>query len=118
MKKFVVDIHVLFMVLCIVSCGGGGGGGSSASGAATGTATLKWSAPTTNADGSQLTDLAGFKIHYGTAPGSHPQTIDVGNVTTYQVENLPKGATYYFVITAYNQAGVESDPSNEASKTL
>ena len=117
MKKFVVYIYLLFMALCIVSCGGGGGG-STASGAGTGTATLKWSAPTTNADGSQLTDLAGFKIYYGTESGSYPQTIDVGNVITYQVVNLPKGTTYYFIITAYNNAGVESDPSNEASKAL
>jgi fibronectin type 3 domain-containing protein len=83
-----------------------------------GTATLAWTAPETNTDGSLLTDLAGFKVHYGTTSGYHPQTIDVGAVTTYQVANLSAGATYYFVVTAYNQAGVESDPSSEVSKMI
>src|SRR5262249_30447454 len=49
-----------------------------------GTATLSWNAPTTNADGTALADLAGYKISYGFAPGNYSTTVDVGNVTTYQ----------------------------------
>jgi hypothetical protein len=114
-------IPFLFLLLFLTSCSGGGGGsdgGASISPPDTGTATLTWSAPATNSDGSQLTDLAGFKIYYGTKPGSYPQAIDVGPVTRYQVTNLSMGTTYYFVITAYNQVGVESTPSNEKSKLV
>lgn len=83
-----------------------------------GTATLSWSPPTTNADGSPITDLAGYKIYYGTASGNYSQSIDVGNVTTYTFSSLADGNTYYFSATAYNSSGSESALSNEASKTL
>ena len=56
---------------------------------ALGSATLSWTAPTQNDDGSPLTDLAGFKIYYGTAPGNHPTSIQIANpgITTYVVES-------------------------------
>ncbi|RJR17223.1 MAG: fibronectin type III domain-containing protein [Nitrospiraceae bacterium] len=79
---------------------------------------LSWTAPTTNADDTPLTDLGGFNIYYGTAPGSYSQSIDAGNVTTYQVDNLSTGVTYYFVTTAYDTSGNESGYSNETSKTI
>jgi Fibronectin type III domain len=99
----------------VVACGVGGCRSTSPG---TGTVTLTWTAPATNTDGSPLTDLAGFKVYYGTTAGYHPQAIDVGAVTTFQVANLPAGATYYFVVTAYNQARFESNPSVEWSKTI
>ena len=42
---------------------------------------------------------------------------DLGNTTTATVSNLISGVTYYFVVTAYNSAGVEGPPSNQASYT-
>ena len=39
-------------------------------GTGTGSATLSWTAPALNSDGSQLTDLAGYHIYYGTSPSS------------------------------------------------
>ncbi len=81
-------------------------------------AKLTWIAPTKNADNTPLTDLAGYKVKRGTAPGVHTaQTIDVGNVTTHTVDNLPS-TTHYFVVTAYDTAGNESAVSNEASKVI
>ena len=118
MRKTCLYVSWLLIAVFVVSCGGGGGDGGGNTAHSTGTATLTWTAPTTNADGSPLTDLAGFKIHYGTSSGSYTQTIDAGNVTTYQVSSIPRGATYYFVVTACNQGGVESDPSSEGSKTI
>ncbi len=47
-----------------------------------GDATLSWDPPTTNADGTPLTDLAGYRIYYGTSSGSYSQNIDAGDVTT------------------------------------
>jgi hypothetical protein len=80
-------------------------------------ATLSWVAPTTNTDGTPLTDLAGYKIHYGTASGNYSSAINVGNTTTSAVSNLNDGATYYFAVTAYDTSGMESAYSNEVSKT-
>ena len=79
--------------------------------------TLTWGAPTTNTDGTPLTDLAGYKIYYGTASRSYSQIIDVGNVTTSTISSLNNGATYYFAVTAYDALGIESGYSNEVSKT-
>ena len=62
-------------------------------------------------------DLAGYKVYYGTVSGSYGTTITVGNQTTYTVTGLPAG-TYYFVVTAYNTAGIESGFSNEVSTII
>jgi hypothetical protein len=84
-----------------------------------GQATLSWTAPTQNADGSVLTNLAGYKIHYGTDPTALSKTINVSNasITTYLVEDLSP-TTWYFAITSVNAAGVESDYSNVANKAI
>lgn len=78
--------------------------------------TLSWQAPTTNADGSALVDLKGYKVHYGSTSKSYSDTIQVSNpgITTYMVENL-KAGEYYFAVTAYNSAGQESSLSAEVS---
>lgn len=83
-----------------------------------GTATLSWTAPTTNADGTTLTDLAGYKVYYGTTSGNYSQSVDIGNLTAYQVINLTDGATYYFAVTAYDTSANESSFSNEVSKSI
>jgi hypothetical protein len=83
-----------------------------------GTATLSWDAPTTNADGTPLTDLAGYMVYYGNSPGNYFQNMNVDNVTTYTVNNLTDGLTYYFAVTAYDTLGNESRYSNEISKTI
>jgi hypothetical protein len=85
----------------------------------TGSATLSWTAPTRNTDGSTLTNLAGYRILYGTSPNALTQTVQVANAgtTTYVIENLSP-ATYYFAVRAYTTTGAESDLSNVASKTV
>lgn len=89
----------------------------SAGPALAGDATLSWAAPTTYTNGTPLTDLAGYKVHYGTASGAYTQTTDVGKVTTYKVSNLPN-ATYFFAVSAYNTAMAESGYSSEVSKSV
>src|SRR5690348_5789197 len=59
--------------------------------------------------------LAGYKVHYGLALGDYTATADAGTGTTYQVQNLTEGATYHFVVTAYDQTGAESGYSNDVS---
>ena len=86
---------------------------------ATGSATLTWTAPTENDDGSALTNLAGYRIRYGTAPTALTQTVQVANagLTTYVIDNLAQG-TWYFAMTAYTSAGLESLPTNVVSKVV
>jgi hypothetical protein len=85
---------------------------------AAGTATLTWVAPTENANGTPITDLAGYTVYYGTNPSDLTQSVEVsgGTSTSAAVANLPAG-TYYFAVAAYNSLGVQSEPSNVASIT-
>ena len=98
---------------------GSGSGSSNPPTASIGNVTINWSAPTQNTDGTALTDLAGFKIHYGTASQKYTQTITVSNpgLVTYVVTNLAAGR-YYFAVTAYSSAGTESARSAEVSTTV
>lgn len=75
---------------------------------------LNWSPPTENTDGTPLTDLSGYNIHYGTQSGDYTQTIALSNpgLATYVVDDLTPG-TYYFSVTAVNSAGTESPLSSE-----
>ncbi|MEW6600288.1 MAG: MopE-related protein [Nitrospirota bacterium] len=79
---------------------------------------LTWTPPTANDDGTPLNDLAGYNVYYGTSSGNYSESIDVGDVLTYQVDNLSTGVTYYFTTTAYDTSGNESGYSNEMSKTF
>jgi hypothetical protein len=85
----------------------------------TGTATVFWVAPTQNSDGTVLTDLAGFRIYFGTNSGSLTQVVEVTNAqaTSYVVSGLTSG-TWYFAVTSYGSDGTESARSAEASKTI
>lgn len=74
------------------------------------TATLAWN-PVTDPT------LDGYKVYIGTASGLYTRAIAVGNLTTYTVDSLTTGTTYYFAVTAYNSGG-ESTPSNEVSKSI
>lgn len=62
-------------------------------------------------------DLAGYRIHYGTASGSYTSRVDVGNVTAYMVSGLADGIRYYFAATAYDTSANESGYSNEVNWT-
>ena len=59
-------------------------------------------------------DIAGYRLHYGTASKSYTQLIDV-KTTTATVSNLTEGTKYYFAVSAYNTAGAESAFSAELS---
>ncbi len=97
---------------------GGGAGGN-------GTAVLAWNGPGTNADGTALADLAGYRVYQSTTSGSYTSgpvatvaaSVSGGGTATATVNNLAPG-TYYFVVRAYDSSGNESAVSNEASKTI
>lgn len=71
--------------------------------------TLGWDA---NAE-----EVAGYKLHYGFASGDYGESVDAGQSTTYTLNNLTPGVTYFFALTAYNSDGIESDFSNEVTFT-
>src|SRR5215813_10282600 len=95
-------LATLWTALCFV--------GASPQAQAAQSVTLAW-------DPSSGPSLAGYRVHDGAATRTYTQTLDVGNVTTATISNLQAGVTYYFAVTAYNTAGVESAYSNEVSFT-
>jgi hypothetical protein len=84
-----------------------------------GTATLRWVPPTVNADGSPLTDLAGFVVRYGRDPSDLSQQVSLPSPTTtsYTVANLTSG-TWYFGVASFTAAGIASDVSAVVSKSF
>jgi hypothetical protein len=86
---------------------------------ALGSVTLSWSPPTTNADGSTITDLAGYRIYYGRSAGALDEmiVIDSTAATRWVVDNLST-TTWYFSMSSYNTSGLESARSSVVSRTL
>jgi len=81
-------------------------------------ALLTWTPPTTNTDGSPLTDLARYRIVYGRAANQLTQNVNVNApASTHTIQNLATGA-WFFGIYAVNALGAESDLSNVVSKTM
>jgi hypothetical protein len=115
------------MAWLLVGCSGGGGsadapdsGGDSGGGSDSGSGkvTLTWTRPTTNEDGSELTDLAGFHVYYGQLAGDWSTKLDVpGASSSVEIQDLRTG-TWYFAITSYNTGGIESVPSGVVSTTI
>ena len=113
--KFVIFVLSLTIMIAMLGCGSASDVQNESSAASiehSGSIALSWNAPTQNEDGSPLTDLAGYKVYYGTSSNNYTHEIDVGNVTSINLSNLAPG-TYYFRLAAYDQSGNESDPSNE-----
>jgi hypothetical protein len=92
---------------------------SSSGGTTTGAATLSWTPPTRNTDGTTLTNLSGYKISYGTSASSLTKSVTLSNpgLSSYVVENLTSG-TWYFAIKSYTSTGSESALSSVASKSV
>lgn len=84
-----------------------------------GSASLSWTPPTQNTDGTTLTNLAGYRISYGTSAQALVQTVQVANAgaSGYTIGNLTPG-TYYFAVRAYTSDGTESASSNFVAKTV
>jgi Abnormal spindle-like microcephaly-assoc'd, ASPM-SPD-2-Hydin len=87
---------------------------------------VTWNAPTTNADGTPLTDLAGYHLYLGTTqpacPGASFLTVPsptaqpaAGQTVNHRVTGLNAGATYFVRVTAIDTSGNESACSPSAS---
>ncbi|MGE0623707.1 MAG: hypothetical protein AB7I04_04555 [Pseudomonadales bacterium] len=102
-----------------LSCSGAGGSAlAMVSISVRGTVTLNWVAPTENVDGTPLTDLAGYRVYYGTASRSYTNMRDVtGRTATSTSFTLPSG-DYHVAMTALDGEGNESAYSNEVLKSV
>src|SRR5450432_3100781 len=60
-------------------------------------------------------NIAGYRLYYGTASRIYPGETNAGNSTTVTVSGLSGGTVYYFALTSYNTAGLESAFSNEVA---
>jgi hypothetical protein len=79
---------------------------------------LSWAAPTQYENGSPFVDLAGYRIFYGSAPGTYTKLVEIApGTTSHNIQSLP-ATTHYFTISAYNHEGVESTLSNEVAISL
>ena len=72
--------------------------------------TLSWS-PSPDAT------VIGYNLYYGDMAGTQTNKWDVGPALTATLPNLQAGVTYFFFATAYDAAGVESEPSNFITHT-
>jgi len=93
--------------------------GTAAAPTTTGSATLSWTAPTLDADGSPVSNLTGYNIYYGKSPTTLTNVITVNNPASgsHVIGNLASG-TWYFGIKAYNSQADESALSSIVSKTI
>jgi hypothetical protein len=84
-----------------------------------GSATVSWSAPSTNADDTVLTDLAGFRVHYGTASRDYSfvSEIDDPAANSAVIKDLDSD-TWFFAVTAVDRNDNESAFSTEVSKVV
>ena len=90
-----------------------------AQGAAMGTATVTWSAPTQRVDGSPIGELAGYRVLYGTSSRNYDHAVELNTpgINRYVLEGLGSG-TWYFAVQAITSDGLKSAPSREVSKTI
>jgi hypothetical protein len=86
---------------------------------ASGSANLSWIPPTENTNGTPLTDLAGYRIEWGTSASDLTQRMTIANAAlmTYEVTSLAPG-TWYFAVQAYTTVGTYGLLSNVVSQTI
>ena len=123
MRKRNLTGWVLLVLFALGGCHHGSHSSSSAASvnhrSDSGSATVSWDAPTTTTTGAALTDLAGYRIYFGTDANALTQTVQLSGVglQTYVIDNLSHG-TWFFAVKAVTSLGVESPLSDVVSKTI
>jgi hypothetical protein len=83
----------------------------------TGSVDLAWTPPSTFTDGTPLSGLAGFRVYYGAASGANDHEVEAGTAPQCSIGGLAAG-TWYFSVTAFTAADIESPLSSELSCTV
>lgn len=120
----------LVLIFSLVACSGGAGGdggtgnlnGSFSNPSGSNTALkLTWVAPSEREDntGLSLSEIAGYRIYYGTEKGNYQNQFEVndGSAQQTQIAGVPSGA-YYLVMTTIDVDGRESSYSQEVVVTI
>ena len=63
------------------------------------------------------TDIAGYRVYYGRVGTTVTNMVSPGTLTQQQVISLLPATQYWFYVTAFNAAGLESDPSQVLTYT-
>lgn len=115
-KHALMSAAIIFLLSgCGSGDGGGSGGGIGGSPTGARNVTVSWTPPLSNTDGSSLLDLAGYKIYYGTSSRAYSSSLAIDEgLASFVLEGLGE-ATWYFAMTAVNDAGIESNYSEEVS---
>src|ERR1700752_3242518 len=74
------------------------------------TLTLAW-------DAVPESQVVGYKLSYGTSPGTYTTTPTLGLQTSHAVSGLADGTTYYFAVQSFDGSGSTSPLSQELSAT-
>lgn len=102
------------VAVSLAACGGGSSNEDAAPPQEQRSLTVSWVAPEYSADGSALTDLAGYRVLVGTTSGQYVQThtVDGGDTSSLTLTGL-QPATYYIVVKAFDTSNNESEPTAE-----
>ncbi len=73
--------------------------------------TLAWDASTDSS-------VAGYHLYVGGVSQNYTNMIDTGSTASGTVSGLVAGSTYYFAVTAYDIAGLESPFSTQVTYTV
>lgn len=84
-----------------------------------GSASLQWTPPTLNSDGSVLRNLAGYRVYWRSQAGKFNNSMIISNpgVSRVVIDDLAPG-NYDFAVTAFNKNGGESRFSETIRKIV
>lgn len=58
-------------------------------------------------------ETAGYRVYYGLESGHYEHSVTVGTRNIFLLQNLTVDTTYFFAVTSFNEAGLESEKSEE-----
>lgn len=75
---------------------------------------VSWTAPTTNSDGSALSDLSDYRVWRSTSASSGFAVLGTATTTSYTDSSASAGTTYYYRVTARDTSSNESAQSSSS----
>ena len=126
--KYLLSLVLIFSLVACAGGDGGVGGDGNLSGlisnpdGSIAALSLTWVAPSEREDntGLSLSEIAGFRIYYGTETGNYQNQFEVndGSADHAQIVDVPQSGAYYLVMTTIDTDGRESSYSSELVVTL
>ena len=102
-----------------LNCSGPGGNTiEMVSVSALGSISISWRAPTQTVDGSPLTDLAGYRIYYGSASRNYLTIVELDDPMAQDYTFTAASGDYFVAMTALDSQDNESAYSNEILRSV